>query len=102
MQTSYCNWWDAEEPRKWRVASGEKKNRSRPGRDEFRPATTKERGTSRSRAKKQPRGIEDQKSSQERIKIRTLKTAGLRHLPQKNAVKIPRDSLPRSGQVRHN
>ena len=24
MQTTYCNWWDAEEPRKWRVTSGEK------------------------------------------------------------------------------
>jgi hypothetical protein len=28
------------------------------------------------RAKKQPRGIEDQKSSQKKIKIRTLKTVG--------------------------
>jgi hypothetical protein len=40
MQTIYCNWWDAEEPRK---------------------------GT---------RGIDEQKSNQEKIKIRTLKTVG--------------------------
>src|SRR6266446_6008280 len=35
LQTIYCNWWDAEEPRnssgEWRVTSGEKKNRA-PGR----------------------------------------------------------------------
>ena len=42
----------------------------------FRPATTKERGKSRSSAKKQPRGVEDQKSSHEKIKIRTLKPYG--------------------------
>jgi hypothetical protein len=83
VQTSYSNWWDAEEPRKWLVASDpstalrvnewrEKEPGSRPGRDEFRPATTKERGKSRSSAKKQPRGIEDQKSGHEKIKIRTL------------------------------
>jgi hypothetical protein len=60
-----------------RVTSGEwreKEPGSRPGRDKFRPATTKERGKSRRRAKKQPQGIEDQKSSHEKIKIRTLKT----------------------------
>src|SRR6266850_5271746 len=32
LQTIYCNWWDAEEPRnssgEWRVTSGEKESRA--------------------------------------------------------------------------
>jgi hypothetical protein len=42
----------------------------------LKPGHYKERGKSRRSAKKQPRGVEDQKSSHEKIKIRTLKTVG--------------------------
>src|SRR5712692_10000398 len=75
MQTIYCNWWDAEEPRKWRVTSGpstalrvnewrEKEPGSRPGRDKFRPATTKERGkNSREGSKTKSRAKRKSKSA---------------------------------------
>ena len=109
MQTIYCNWWDAEEPRKW------------------------------------TRDIDEQKSNQEKIRIRTLKTVGCGTRREKNGLSaeealtvhsrqlkeqggekdltqraqrrrrghrefeskgnfpsIPRESFPTSGQVRHN
>src|SRR6266481_8712277 len=50
MQTIYCNWWDAEEPRKW------------------------------------TRDIDEQKSNQEKIRIRTLKTVGCGTRREKNGL----------------
>ena len=57
------------------MTSGEKKNRAlgRAGINSAWPLPLQKSG---GRAKKQSRGIEDQKSSQEKIKIRTLKTVG--------------------------
>jgi len=59
MQTIYCNWRDAEEPRKWRVTSGEKKSRAeaRPlqksgGRAAAAPRNSREGSKTKSRAKK--------------------------------------------------
>src|SRR5260370_1716383 len=66
MQTIYCNWWDAEEPRKWRVWKW-RVTRKRNG---LKPGHYKRTG------EEQPPRIEDQKASQDKIKIRTLKTVG--------------------------
>ena len=109
LQTIYCNWWDAEEPRNssggWRVASGEKKDRApgRAGINSARPLqkTGGEPRNSREGSKTKSRAMRKSKSAPWNGTVRrpTVMIGGFQS--KGNFPSVPRHPYGREGEGLH-